>query len=111
MKAMGFFRKRFSLIFLLKNACFRFLFSISDPVICTRYYRCSHGTDETFECPRGTAWDDVTKSCAWVDEVNCGSKKLGYSTSTPSEGMKHIYFFYSNERNKRYFVLFILRMF
>jgi hypothetical protein len=44
--------------------------------------------DEVFECPRGTAWDDITKSCAWVDQVNCDKKKLGYSTSTTTEGMK-----------------------
>jgi hypothetical protein len=44
--------------------------------------------DEVFECPRGTAWDDITKSCAWVDQVNCEKKKLGYSTSTTTEGMK-----------------------
>jgi hypothetical protein len=44
--------------------------------------------DEVFECPRGTAWDEVTKSCAWVDQVNCNQKKLGYSTSTSTEGMK-----------------------
>ncbi|CAF3393788.1 unnamed protein product [Rotaria socialis] len=56
----------------------------ADPEYCTRYYRCSHGTDETFECPRGTAWNDESKSCAWVDQVNCDQKKLGYSTSTPN---------------------------
>ncbi len=61
--------------------------SLSDPEYCTRYYRCSHGMDEVFECPRGTAWDEVTKSCAWVDQVNCDQKKLGYSTSTTTEGM------------------------
>ena len=61
--------------------------SLSDPEYCTRYYRCSHGMDEIFECPRGTAWDEVTKSCAWVDQVNCDQKKLGYSTSTSTEGM------------------------
>ncbi|CAF1042460.1 unnamed protein product [Adineta steineri] len=52
------------------------------PEYCTRYYRCSHGIDEMFECPKGTAWDEITKSCAWVDEVNCDKKKLGYSTNT-----------------------------
>jgi len=46
------------------------------PEYCTRYYRCSHGMDEMFECPRGTAWDEVTKSCAWVDQVNCDQKKI-----------------------------------
>ncbi len=46
--------------------------------------------DEVFECPRGTAWDEVTKSCAWVDQVNCDQKKLGYSTSTTTEGMKFL---------------------
>jgi hypothetical protein len=54
--------------------------------------------DEVFECPRGTAWDEVTKSCAWVDQVNCDQKKLGYSTSTTTEGMKFLkkeFFIYS----------------
>ncbi len=72
--------------------------SISDSEYCTRYYRCSHGMDEVFECPRGTAWDEVTKSCAWVDQVNCDQKKLGYSTSTTTEGMKFLkkeFFIYS----------------
>ncbi|UJR37385.1 hypothetical protein I4U23_030091 [Adineta vaga] len=55
------------------------------PEYCTRYYRCSHGIDEVFECPRGTAWDDVTKSCAWVEQVDCQEKKLGYSTRTTTE--------------------------
>ncbi|UJR08864.1 hypothetical protein I4U23_013119 [Adineta vaga] len=56
--------------------------SISDPDFCTRYYRCSHGVDQGFECPKGTAWDDESKSCAWIEQVNCEQKKLDYSTST-----------------------------
>ena len=44
--------------------------------------------DELFECPRGTAWDEITTSCAWVDQVNCDHKILGYSTSSTTEGMK-----------------------
>ena len=66
---------------------------ISNPDYCTRYYRCAHGVDQGFECPRGTAWDDETKSCAWIEQVNCDQKKLDYSTSTTSEGMK---FFFEN---------------
>ncbi|CAF4953868.1 unnamed protein product, partial [Rotaria sp. Silwood1] len=53
----------------------------ADPEYCTRYYRCSHGIDEVFECPRDTAWDEKTKSCAWVDEVNCDQRKLDTTTS------------------------------
>lgn len=64
-----------------------FSFLLSHPEYCTRYYRCSHGIDELFECPRDTAWDEMTTSCAWIDQVNCDQKILGYSTSTPSEGM------------------------
>jgi hypothetical protein len=43
--------------------------------------------DQSFECPKGTAWDEETKSCAWIDQVNCDQKKLDYSTSTTTEGM------------------------
>ncbi|CAF1245111.1 unnamed protein product [Rotaria sordida] len=60
----------------------------ADPEYCTRYYRCSHGIDEVFECPRGTAWDEITKSCAWVDQVNCDQKILGYSTNTTTSSRK-----------------------
>jgi hypothetical protein len=63
---------------------------LSDPEYCTRYYRCSHGIDEIFECPRGTAWDDVTKACSWADQVTCDERKLGYSTSSTTEGMLFI---------------------
>jgi len=63
--------------------------SHSHPDYCTRYYRCAHGVDQGFECPKGTAWDEETKSCAWVEHVNCEQKKLDYSTTSPtSEGMK-----------------------
>ena len=73
---------------LLSYFLFIYLFIlVRDPDYCTRYYRCSHGIDEVFECPRGTAWDETTSSCAWVDQVDCGEKKLGYSTSTTTEGM------------------------
>lgn len=62
---------------------------VSHPDYCTRYYRCAHGVDQGFECPKGTAWDEETKSCAWVEHVNCEQKKLDYSTTSPtSEGMK-----------------------
>ncbi len=93
---MDFLRKIFSSSFPSKTKMH--VSSIRDSEYCTRYYRCSHGTDEVFECPRGTAWDEVTKSCAWVDQVNCDQKKLGYSTSTTTEGMKFLkkeFFIYS----------------
>ena len=67
--------------------CTNYLLSISDPDYCTRYYRCSHGVDQGFECPKGTAWEDESKSCAWIEHVNCEQKKLDYSTSTTTEGM------------------------
>ncbi|CAF1188528.1 unnamed protein product [Adineta steineri] len=54
----------------------------ADPDYCTRYYRCAHGVDQGFECPKGTAWDEESKSCAWIDRVNCDEKKLDYSTNT-----------------------------
>ncbi|CAF4124563.1 unnamed protein product [Rotaria socialis] len=41
----------------------------ADPDYCTRYYRCAHGVDQGFECPKRTAWDEETKSCAWIDQV------------------------------------------
>ncbi|CAF1617652.1 unnamed protein product [Adineta ricciae] len=58
------------------------------PEYCTRYYRCSHGIDEVFECPRGTAWDEVTKSCAWVEQVDytTTSSKNSDSDSVSSGG-------------------------
>jgi hypothetical protein len=76
-------------------------FNISNPDYCTRYYRCAHGVDQGFECPKGTAWDEETKSCAWIDQVNCDQKKLDYSTSTTTEGMK---FF---KTNSLFFPIFI----
>jgi hypothetical protein len=85
---MDFLRKIFSSSSFLNNK--KHVIVISDPEYCTRYYRCSHGLDEIFECPRGTAWDEGTKSCSWVDQVNCDKKKLGYSTSTTTEGMKFL---------------------
>lgn len=86
---MDFLRKIFLLlVHLLSDThvilCF---YSISDPEYCTRYYRCAHGVDQGFECPKGTAWDEETTSCAWIDKVNCDQKKLDYSTSTTTEGM------------------------
>ena len=86
------FLRKISLILVLANDSNenkRMLYFLSHPEYCTRYYRCSHGIDEVFECPRGTAWDDVTKSCAWVEQVDCQDKKLGYSTRTTTEGMKN----------------------
>lgn len=68
--------------------------SFRDPDYCTRYYRCAHGVDQGFECPRGTAWDEETKSCSWIEQVNCDQKKLDYSTTTATtEGMT---FFFDN---------------
>ncbi len=91
---MDFLRKKFLLLLLLRYACHLFVFfSISDPDYCTRYYRCSHGVDQGFECPRGTAWDEETKSCAWIEQVNCDQKKLDYSSSTSTEGMKFFLFY------------------
>ncbi|CAF1288673.1 unnamed protein product [Rotaria sordida] len=57
----------------------------ANPDYCTRYYRCAHGVDQGFECPKGTAWDEETRSCAWIDQVNCDQKKVDYSTSTTTE--------------------------
>ncbi len=85
---MDFLRKNFSLWDLHVALSF---FSISDPDYCTRYYRCAHGVDQGFECPRGTAWDEETKSCAWIEQVNCDQKKADYSTSTSTEGMKFFF--------------------
>lgn len=62
--------------------------------------------DEVFECPRGTAWDDTTKSCAWVDQVNCDQKILGYSTSTPGEGTD-IFFLFKQNLKYQYVIRFI----
>ncbi len=83
---MVFLRKKYLL--LLRDLHVILFFSISNPDYCTRYYRCAHGVDQGFECPKGTAWDEETKSCAWIEQVNCDQKKLDYSTSTSTEGMK-----------------------
>jgi len=54
-----------------------------NPLYCHKFYLCHGGFSYERKCPENTFYDPVHESCNHLQDVECGTRAVGVSSSTP----------------------------